>query len=319
MASEGSPEGPSKGGTSPSPTDLKVIVNDSLRELLRDEPALFARKSERGPTGTSGGDAPGGKYHDCSQERSVSQSRPPRRPLTATWRGCAVEAQRRAFHLSARGRPRGGGVLAGLEADLMASLPPWRPWTAARRGCCWHLPISGRRDGSISPLTGSGLGAMPGAERLGLKVTGADDPEGGGGGDANVGGETGGVGTTAAREASTSKGVASEGLPPVPHKLVLRVLRGEYVELLRDNLEAQRRSSSQQTSSLSSEPSSSRSRREVPDLLSWVQCFCTYVAIVTSKKPEKMRQLLAYQTLIVREARRCGGKGWLAYDSYFRQ
>ena len=32
-----------------------------------------------------------------------------------------------------------------------------------------------------------------------------------------------------------------------------------------------------------------------------------------------MRQLLAYQTLIVREARRCGGKGWLAYDSYFRQ
>ena len=50
-----------------------------------------------------------------------------------------------------------------------------------------------------------------------------------------------------------------------------------------------------------------------------MQCFGTYVAIVTSKKPEKMRQLLAYQTLIVREARRCGGKGWLAYDSYFRQ
>ena len=81
MAFEGSPEIPSKGGTSPSPTDLKAIVKDSLRELLRDEPALFARKSERGPTGTSGGDAPGGtcKYHDCSQERSVSQSRPPRR------------------------------------------------------------------------------------------------------------------------------------------------------------------------------------------------------------------------------------------------
>ena len=49
---------------------------------------------------------------------------------------------------------------------------------------------------------------MPGAEsvdRLGLKVTGADDPEGGGGGDANVGGETGGVGTTAAPEASTGQ------------------------------------------------------------------------------------------------------------------
>ena len=32
-----------------------------------------------------------------------------------------------------------------------------------------------------------------------------------------------------------------------------------------------------------------------------------------------MRQLLAYQTLIVREVCRCSGRGWLAYDSYFRQ
>ena len=49
---------------------------------------------------------------------------------------------------------------------------------------------------------------MPGAEsvdQLGLKVTGADDPEGGGGGDANVGGEAGvgvGVGITAPVEGS---------------------------------------------------------------------------------------------------------------------
>ena len=42
-----------------------------------------------------------------------------------------------------------------------------------------------------------------------------------------------------------------------------------------------------------------------------MQCFGTYMAIVTSKYPTR--------TFIVREARRCGGKGWLAYDSYFRQ
>ena len=38
--------------------------------------------------------------------------------------------------------------------------------------------------------------------------------------------------------------ILSEGLPPVPHQLAARILRGEYVdmaELLRDNLEAQRR------------------------------------------------------------------------------
>ena len=61
MASDGSPAGPSTSGTSPSLTDLKGIVKDSLRELLRDEPALFARKTGHGPPGSSGGDAPGGK------------------------------------------------------------------------------------------------------------------------------------------------------------------------------------------------------------------------------------------------------------------
>ena len=82
--------------------------------------------------------------------------------------------------------------------------------------------------------------------------------------------------------------VLSEGLPPVPHKLVIRVLRGDFVdmaELLRNNLEAQRRLLSVPVSSSSPSTPSARARREVPDLLSWVQCFGTYVAIVTSKYP----------------------------------
>ena len=35
--------------------------------------------------------------------------------------------------------------------------------------------------------------------------------------------------------------------------------------------------------------------------------------------PEKVQQLLVYQTMVVREARRCGGTGWQAYDTMFRQ
>lgn len=115
--------------------------------------------------------------------------------------------------------------------------------------------------------------------------------------------------------------VLSEGLPPVPHKLAARILRGEYIdmaELLRDNLEAQRRAASTPSQTQGS-AHHQKHRREIPDLLSWVQCFGTYMAVVTSKYPDRVRQLLAYQTLIVREARRCGGRGWLAYDSYFRQ
>ena len=113
----------------------------------------------------------------------------------------------------------------------------------------------------------------------------------------------------------------SEGLPPVPAKLVGRIWKGEFIdmaELLRDNLEAQRRGGWQDMPS-SSASGLSRQRREVPDLLSWVQCFGVYTAVVASRYPERVQKLLAYQTLMVWEARRCGGKGCLSYDSYFRQ
>ena len=64
---------------------------------------------------------------------------------------------------------------------------------------------------------------------------------------------------------------------------------------------------------------SSQSRREVPDILSWIQCIGTYACIVAAVQPEKTQQLLAYQTMVVREARRCGSAGWQAYDTMFRQ
>ena len=60
-------------------------------------------------------------------------------------------------------------------------------------------------------------------------------------------------------------------------------------------------------------------RREIPDFLSWLQCFGIYASVVASKQPETFQQLMAYQTLMIQEAWRCGGTGWMAYDSMFRQ
>ena len=110
--------------------------------------------------------------------------------------------------------------------------------------------------------------------------------------------------------------VLSEHLPPVPAKLVAKIQSGDYVnmaELLRDNMEWERR----QSISESAGPKSGR--REVPDLLSWITCFGIYASVICNKSPGKAKQFLAYQTLILREARRCGGKGWQTYDSMFRQ
>ena len=110
----------------------------------------------------------------------------------------------------------------------------------------------------------------------------------------------------------------SQGFPPVPVKLVGKILRLEFVdmsELLRDNIEVERRRGVQgEGSSTSKTP-----RREIPDILSWIQCFGIYVSVMASKFPERVPNMLAYQTTLVREACRCGGGGWIAYDMAFQQ
>ena len=101
--------------------------------------------------------------------------------------------------------------------------------------------------------------------------------------------------------------ILSEGLPPVPYKLASKILWGEYIdmaELLRDNLEAQNRAAT--TAVATPHPASTtKNTREVPDILSWVQCFGLYMAVVTSTFPERTKELLSYQTLIVREVLWC--------------
>ena len=137
---------------------------------------------------------------------------------------------------------------------------------------------------------------------------------------ASVSGPSGNLRSHRAVDEGPKPFVLSESLPPIPAKLVEQIWKGEFVdmsELLRDNLEAQRRGAVQEAAGATSSSGGSRRRREVPDLLSWVQCFRTYTAVVGSKYPERMAKLLAYQTLIVREARTCGWRGWLSYDTYF--
>lgn len=112
----------------------------------------------------------------------------------------------------------------------------------------------------------------------------------------------------------------NEGFPPVPAKLVAKILRLDFVdmaELLRDNIEAERRRAAQGESPSSNTPRPPR--REVPDILSWIQCFGIYISVIATKYPGKVQSMLAYQTMLVREACRCGAGGWLAYDTAFRQ
>ena len=128
------------------------------------------------------------------------------------------------------------------------------------------------------------------------------------------------TGTKGGEAGEVAPFVLSEALPVVSGKLVRRILKAEYIdmaELLKDNMEAERRRCA--TEGAPPGATSRSARREIPDVLSWLQCFTLYTAVVVSRHPEKIKELLAYQAMIISEARRCGGRGWLLYDAAFRQ
>ena len=121
-------------------------------------------------------------------------------------------------------------------------------------------------------------------------------------------------------ESAAEPFLLSEGLPPVPAKLVAKIRKGKFVDmadLLRDNIEASRRQAESEQPRCGGE--GKKARREIPDFLSWLECFGVYASVVANQQPERFKELMAYQTIMIREARRCGGSGWLAYDSTFRQ
>ena len=54
----------------------------------------------------------------------------------------------------------------------------------------------------------------------------------------------------------------------------------------------------------------------MPDILRWVQCLGIYTSIIMQTHSEKTQQLLAYQTILLREARQCGRTGCQTYADW---
>jgi hypothetical protein len=128
--------------------------------------------------------------------------------------------------------------------------------------------------------------------------------------------------SSAQSEVEATPFVLSEASPVIPKKIVGRILKGEFVdmsELLKDNMEADRRKRATDGAAPHPPFGNGPTSRDVPDVMSWAQCFSHFAAIITQKYPRKAKELWAYQSTIIGEARRCGGKGWLLYDRAFRQ
>lgn len=107
------------------------------------------------------------------------------------------------------------------------------------------------------------------------------------------------------------------GLLPVPLKLVKRIQAGEFIdmsELLPDRLGINA------GPPLDGDKEEKRTkRRQVANILEWVQCFSIFMAVRTQKYPEKTQDMLGYLALIIEARMEYEGDGWLGYDRRFRQ
>ncbi len=94
------------------------------------------------------------------------------------------------------------------------------------------------------------------------------------------------------------------GLPAIPKKLVEKILSGEYVDFCElPPMKGKGRPSPQvgegQIVVLHAADLAS-SKKAIPDLVTWLQCFSLYVAVVAAKQPGKVADLMAYQVLITK-------------------
>ena len=127
---------------------------------------------------------------------------------------------------------------------------------------------------------------------------------------------------TPAASLKASPLILSPALPPIPAKLVEKILKGENLELkellpdnvaLRKKLDEVNIGGNPQVCAL---PSSSR-LRDISDPLSWVFCYLSFMAVKTPN--QETRDLIAYAQIIIELARKHPGLGWYTYDNLFRQ
>ena len=113
------------------------------------------------------------------------------------------------------------------------------------------------------------------------------------------------------------------GLAALPRKLVEKIQANEYIDF-NDLPPAKGRSRvlSQMLEGqviLVQSADLVQSRKMIPDLSTWLQCYSLYVAVVAGKQPERIPELMAYQSLIARASTQYKWPAWLVYDQNFRQ
>ena len=113
------------------------------------------------------------------------------------------------------------------------------------------------------------------------------------------------------------------GLPALSKKLVARVLTNEYIDFA--ELPPAKGKGRHMPQSLEGQiivvqaAQLMQTRKIIPDLATWTQCFAIYAATLCSKQPARIPELMAYQTIIAKASQRYRWPSWVVYDQNFRQ
>ena len=112
------------------------------------------------------------------------------------------------------------------------------------------------------------------------------------------------------------------GLPPLAKKLAESILAGNYVDFAELPPAKGRCKLLQSTEGqlvLIHAADLLQSKRLIPDLATWCQCFAIFAAVVTSRHPERTASLMAYLAAITKASTRYKWPSWVVYDLNYRQ
>ena len=102
------------------------------------------------------------------------------------------------------------------------------------------------------------------------------------------------------------------GLPSLPQKMIDHIRAREYINYT-DLPPGEGQVIVLQAADLV------QSRKVIPDFATWSQCFSIYVAVLAPHQPERIPDLMGYQSLIARVSKKYKWPSWVAYDQHFIQ
>ena len=125
-----------------------------------------------------------------------------------------------------------------------------------------------------------------------------------------------------ARDKSSSKNaiVVSSSSPPIPLKIAEAIWQGEFIDL--SQLLPAKLGAEEPTVLDLFDADKKKKEKEkfrIKTIEQWIRCFNAFIAITARKQPDRIADLLAYSSWIVKQSQDYEGTPWLSYDTQLRK